>query len=132
MAEHNSVQTLRAVLQAFNSNDMEAVTKGLHSDVKYVIRGRSQVSGTFTSLKEMAKALQRVRDRTGDTMRAEPEVLLSGGDHVILYARLTASRPDGRRFDSYEAVVFRFRDGRLVEGDSIPVDQYAFDEFFED
>lgn len=132
MVEQNNVQTLRAVLQAFNSNDIEAATKGLHPDVKYVIRGRSQVSGTFTGLKEMAKALQRVRDLTGDTMRAEPEVLLSGGDHAILYAHLAASRPDGRQFDSYEAVVFRFRDGKLLEGDSIPVDQYAFDEFFAD
>ncbi len=132
MVEQKNVQTLRAVLQAFNSNDMEALTKGLHPDVKYVIRGRSQVSGTFTGLEEMAKALQRVRDLTGDTMRVEPEVLLSGGDHVILYARLTASRPDGRQFDSYEAVVFRFRGGKLAEGDSIPADQYAFDEFYED
>ena len=132
MVEQNNVETLRAVLQAFNSNDIEAVTKRLHPDVKYVIRGRSQVSGTFTGLKEMTKALQRVRDLTGDTMRVEPEVLLSGGEHVILYARLTASRPDGRQFDSYEAVVFRFRDGKLVEGDSIPADQYAFDEFLED
>jgi len=131
MVELNNVEALKTLLQAFNSNDIETLTKGLHPDVKYVIRGRSQVSGAFIGLKEMAKALQRVRDLTGDTMRVEPEVLLSGGDHVILYARLTASRPDGRQFDSYEAVVFTFRDGKLVEGDSIPADQYAFDEFFE-
>ncbi len=132
MVELNNVEALKTLLQAFNSNDVEALSKGLDPGVKYVIRGRSQVSGTFTGPKEMAKALQRVRDLTEDTMRVEPEVLLSGGDHVILYARLTASRPDGRQFDSYEAVVFTFRDGKLEEGDSIPADQYDFDEFFED
>jgi len=132
MPEQDNVGTLKILLQAFNSNDVAALTKGLHPGVKYAIRGRSQVSGTFTGMEEMAQALQRVRDLTGDTMRVEPEILLSGGDHVIRYARLNASRPDGREFDGYEAVVFRFRDGRLEEGDSIPADQYAFDEFFAD
>ncbi len=54
MPEYDNAETLKTLLQAFNSNDIGALTKGLHPDVRYVIRGRSQVSGTFSGLEQMA------------------------------------------------------------------------------
>jgi ketosteroid isomerase-like protein len=39
---------------------------------------------------------------------------------------------DGRSYDNYQAYLHRFRDGKLLEGQTIPVDQCAFDAFLAD
>lgn len=62
-------------------------------------------------------------------MTLEPEVTLEGEDAVMTYARVAGSRPDGRSYRNFQAYLYRFRDGLLVEGQTIPVDQAAFDEF---
>jgi hypothetical protein len=48
---------------------------------------------------------------------------------VMAYMRVHGSRPDGRTYDSHQAYLYRFTDGLLSEGQGIPVDQKAFDEF---
>ena len=62
-------------------------------------------------------------------MAATPEVMLSGGDNVMAYLHVTDTRPDGRTYDNYQAYLYRVRDGRLREGQTITVDQAAFEEF---
>lgn len=61
-----------------------------------------------------------------------PVVLLEGEDTVMAYMHVKASRPDGRTLDCDNAYLYRFRDGVLVEGQTIPVDQAAFDAFTTD
>ena len=51
------------------------------------------------------------------------------GDNVMMYMHVTGSRPDGRRYDNDQAYLYRFRNGKLIEGQTIPVDQHAFEEF---
>ncbi len=62
-------------------------------------------------------------------MAATPEVILADDDHVMMYARFTGSRPDGRTYNSHQAYLYRLKDGRLLEGQTIPADQEAFAEF---
>ena len=77
----------------------------------------------------MADALRMVKEATDGTMAATPEVMLAGGDDVMAYLHVTGSRPDGRTYDNYQAYLYRVRDGRLREGQTITVDQAAFEEF---
>jgi len=77
----------------------------------------------------MADALRRVKDLTDGSMTASPEVMLADADAVMAYLHVSGSRPDGRTYDNYQAYLYRLRDGKLVEGQTIPVDQAAFEEF---
>ena len=47
MSEDENLQTLMAVLDAFNRNDIDAAASGVAEDVVYIIRGRAAVSGTY-------------------------------------------------------------------------------------
>jgi hypothetical protein len=54
-------------------------------------------------------------------MTAEPEVIVSSEEHIMAYMRVHGSRPDGRTYDNHQAYLYRFTDGLLSEGQSIPV-----------
>ena len=126
---NENLSILRAALAAFNDNDIDRLTQYVHEDVVYIIRGRSRLSGTYRGREAMADALRMVKEATDGTMAATPEVMLSGGDEVMAYFHVTGTRPDGRTYDNYQAYLYRVRDGRLREGQTITVDQAAFEEF---
>ncbi|MEZ4503082.1 MAG: nuclear transport factor 2 family protein [Dehalococcoidia bacterium] len=129
MSDEGNLAILSAALAAFNDNDIDRLAQHVHDDVKYIIRGRSFISGTYEGREAMAQALRKVKELTDGTMTATPEVMLSGGDAVMAYLHVTGSRPNGRTYDNYQAYLYRFRDGKLAEGQTIPVDQAAFEEF---
>jgi ketosteroid isomerase-like protein len=130
--EQELVARLQRALAAFNRNNIDALAADVAEDVTYTIRGRSAVSGSYEGVHGVCTALKRIQELTGGTMTAEPQVLLAEGDAIMAYMRVTGQRPDGRTYDSHQAYLYRFRDGKLVEGQSIPVDQHAFEQFFQD
>ena len=73
-----------------------------------------------------------MKGRRHSLSRDVPEVVLAEVENIMMYVRVMGSRPDGRFYDSHQAYLYRFRDGRLIEGQTIPVDQRAFAEFFAD
>jgi ketosteroid isomerase-like protein len=132
MAEKENVDTLMAVIEGFNRNDMKAAAEGVDPAVTYIIRGRAKVSGIYKGREAMTVALRRIKELTDGTMAGKPEVVLARGDEVMMYMRVTGRRPDGRKYDNHQAYLYRFRNGKLFEGQTIPVDQHAFEEFFAD
>lgn len=132
MSENPNVITLMSVLDAFNRGDIDAVVDNVASDVVYFVRGRSQVSGTYHGPQELADVLRRIKSLTGGTMTGTPDVVLADDDNIMMYVHATGTRPDGRAYDNYQAYLYRFRDGKLIEGQTIPVDQHAFDTFLAD
>jgi ketosteroid isomerase-like protein len=131
MAESN-VEVLLALLEAFNTRDWETGHRLSDPELTYTIRGRGPFAGTFRGVDVVMTVMSAIKDATASTMTAEPEVVVADGDHVMAYLRVHGSRPDGRTYDHHQAYLYRFRDGRLAEGQTIPVDQYAFDEFTRD
>jgi len=132
VVENENLKTLMAVLEAFNRNDIDAAASGVADDVVYIIRGRATVSGTYRGRRDFADVLRRIKQMTDGTMAGKPEVVLAEGDNIMMYAHVTGSRPDGRSYDNDQAYLYRFREGKLIEGQTIPVDQHAFEEFLAD
>ena len=130
--EHDLSAILQQALGAFNQNDLDAISAYVAADVTYTIHGRASVSGTYRGVEGFRRALKSIKDLTGGTMQFQPELVLTGHNAVMAYMRVTGARKDGRRHHSHEAHVYRFRDGKVFEGQAIPVDQRAFDEFFRD
>ena len=121
------VETLMAIISAFNNDDLDGL-RLVHDDLTYFIRGHGPFAGTDHGVETVGDVLGRIRAATGDTMTAEPEVVVASGDDVMAYMRVHGSQPDGRTYDNHQAYRYRFVDGLLKEGQTIPVDQRAFDE----
>ena len=108
---------------------MAALERLVDPDFVYIVRGHSSLSGEYRGWDAWAKGLARIKELTAGSMAATPEVILADDDHVMMYARFTGSRPDGRTYNSHQAYLYRLKDGRLLEGQTIPADQEAFAEF---
>ncbi len=127
--EHPNVVAYRRMIAAFNQNDLSAVAQLVDPDVVYTIPGRSLVACVTRGVKAHLEALARARAMSGGTLRLSPESVMCQGDVLLVWGRITAER-EGRRLDSEHCVMYRFRGGRVVEGRTVPVDLYAFDEFW--
>ena len=128
-ANHANVDRYLRSVEAFNKDDLQAALEYTAEDVVYRIPGRSPIAGEFHGLADYHAALRRVRERSGNTLSLEPRAVLANDEYLIVYGRLRAERA-GKRLDCDHCVMFRFADGKVVEGRTIPLDQYAFDEFW--
>ena len=132
MSDNVNLDNLMTTLAAFNKNDIVAASEGLHPDIRYIIRGRATVSGVYEGPEAVAIVLTRIKELTNGTMIGKPEVILAEGDEIMMYMHVSGTRPDGRTYENFQAYLYRFKDGKIIEGQTIPVDQYAFDQFFVD
>lgn len=129
MTPEETIQRVRDAMAAFNRGDIAAMGEFVHPDFTYTIRGRASVSGVYQGWEAMATVLGRIMELTGGTMKATPEVVLADDEHVLMYQKVSGSRPDGRTYDSHQAYRYRLKDGLIIDGETIPVDQHAFAEF---
>lgn len=127
--DHPLVAAYERLIRAFNANDLPAMTSHFHPDVTYVIPGQSPVAGRAHGVAEHLAQLKRARELSGGTLRFDPRTMAASGDRLFVFGRITAER-NGRRLDADHMVMFRFDDGRIVEGRTIPLDLYEFDEFW--
>jgi ketosteroid isomerase-like protein len=130
MAGEEILKTLVALTEAFNRGDIDEFERHLHPDLTYVVRGSASISGIYRGPKAMGTALRLIQELTAGSINSRPEVLLADDHNVMAYSHITGSRPDGRQYDNYQAYLYRFRDGKVIEGQTIPVDTQAFEEFF--
>jgi hypothetical protein len=76
------------------------------------------------------KALKLVKELSGGTIKFEPHIVLADDQAVMVYGHATAQR-EGKALDIDHAYLYRFnKEEKIFEGRTIPVDLYAFDEFW--
>jgi ketosteroid isomerase-like protein len=128
-APHPHVLLYRKMIAAFNANRIGEAVEIFHPDVVYTIPGKSPIAGQTRGIEAHLEMLRRIRERSGGTLRLEPRSVLADDVHLLIYGRVTAQR-EGKGLDTDHCVAFRFEAGRIVEGRTIPVDLYAFDDFW--
>jgi ketosteroid isomerase-like protein len=131
MAEqHSNVLHYIRAIQAFNENDLNTVKETTSENVAYRIAGRSPLAGEYRGIEQFGKVLQLAKELSGGTIAFEPKVILADDEYVMVYGRAKAKRGE-KTLDIDHAYLYRFDDdGKFVEGRTIPVDLYAFDEFW--
>lgn len=116
-------------VQAFNDNDLETTKEFFREDVVWRVPGRSPIAGEYHGLDEVGTFLQQVRDLTSEAT-IEPDVILADDRSVMVHARVSGKR-EGKRYDNDQAYLCRLDDeGKVFEVRVIPVDLYAYDEFW--
>jgi ketosteroid isomerase-like protein len=128
--QHPNVLRYMHTIQAFNDNDIDEAGKYCSKDIVYRVAGRSQIAGEYRGIEQFDRALKLVKELSGGTIKFEPDVVLANDEAVMVYGRATAQR-NGKTLDIDHAYLYRFnKEGKIIEGRTIPVDLYAFDEFW--
>lgn len=117
------------MIAAFNANDLSAVAALVSADLVYTIPGRSPIACHTRGVVPHLEVLKRARELSGGTLRLEPQAIAADGDYLLIWGRISAERA-GKRLDSEHCVMYRFAEGKIVEGRTIPIDLYSFDEFW--
>jgi len=111
-------------MEAVNKNDLETLKQLVSKDVVYTVY-RKGGPVTFSGV----DGLGQVMGLAGGAINVKPTVVLADKDYVFVLAKLTGKRK-GRTLNTENCYLYRFRNGKLVEGKNIPTDQLAFDEFW--
>lgn len=129
MIHYDNASTLRRLLLALISRKMDDVRLLVTRDMSYQMIGRGPLAGKHKGRGEALAALTRMVELTGDTLSPQVHDILANDEHGVVMIRVHAKR--GERELQYNMVhLFHFREGRVCDVVSIPVEQYAFDEFY--
>ena len=131
MAEqHPNILRYMHALQAFNKNDLKTAKETFSENIVYRFAGRRPIAGEYRGLEQFGKALQLLKNLSGGTLTIEPQIVLADERAVMVYARVTAQR-EGKTLDIDQVNLYRFnKEGKIIGGQAIPVDLYAYDEFW--
>jgi ketosteroid isomerase-like protein len=116
MAEQENVRTVQEIYVAFGRGDIPAILNTVGDDIDWTNagppdipyarsrRGREQIAQFFATLNESV-----------EVERFEPREYIAQGDQVVALGSWRARvRANGRVFDSGWAMVWRFRNGKVV------------------
>jgi ketosteroid isomerase-like protein len=131
MAEqHPNALRYKDALQAFNDNKLDTAKKAFSKDIVYQFPGRSPLAGEYRGIEQFFRVLHLMKDMTAGTLTIKPKIIMANDEGVMVYAHATAQRK-GKTLDIDQVNLYRFNeDGIIFEGRIIPVDLYAFDEFW--
>jgi ketosteroid isomerase-like protein len=117
------------MMEAFNANDLSTIAELVDANVEYVVPGRSPIAGRTHDIAGLLDMLRRSKELSDGTLTLEPRSVVADAEYLFVYGRIRAQRK-GKTLDSDHCVVFRFVAGKIVEGRTVPVDLYEFDEFW--
>ena len=112
---HPNVLIYLAALDAFNRNDLAALSEVVAADFVYRIPGRSSVAGEFYGVDGFVEALSRLREQSEGTIQLTPLIVLADAENLIARAHVTAQRGD-KRLDTENCYAFRFVGGKVAHG----------------
>lgn len=128
--EHPNADLVRRAHAAFKAGDHAEVSALFADDILWTVGGEGPQTGTTIGMANVMANFGQIMEMTEGTYFADPVDYVGSDDHAINISHLTAKRPDGRSIDIYEAVIFKVRDGKLVEAQHIAYDEKAWEDFF--
>ncbi len=129
--EHPNADLVRRAHAAFKAGDMATVHELFdYEGMVWTVTGSSPAGGVTKGMDGVLKNFGDIMKWTNGTYNAAPVDYLGSDDHVVALAHVTATRGDGATIDVPEAVVFKVRDGKLVEAQHMAYDEKVWDDFF--
>lgn len=128
MAEHRNAQLVRRALDALLLGDLAAFSSAFADDVVWHVPGDGPLAGEYQGMAALLGLFGRQEGLSDGTLRLEITDVMASDDHAVAWQRVTAAR-DSFNLDVSEALVFRIRNGKIVEVWQ-RTDQYSVDDFF--
>ncbi len=132
MTEPTTLALVRGWYEALGRGDLAAFSEMLADDVMWHEAGGAgnPYAGTYRGKAEMLGVLGRMA--ASGTAKLELQELYGDESRVVAIQGVTASRDDGRSFDSREAVILEVRDGLITSVYNLIDDPARLVEFWRD
>src|ERR1700694_3621466 len=122
---HPHVETLRSMDEAIARGDLETMFAAFTDDVVVHMGGDNRLTGDYRGLDALKQFFGRFMDASGE-YSFETHDSRGSDEHGVILQRGTMKRGD-KRFSTAETFVYHFRDEKISEFWSQPVDQPGID-----
>lgn len=122
-----NVQLIRDYYAAYATGDPEAVRPFLHEDVVWRIPGHHPMAGDKEGPDEVIAFFEGLAQ---GNFGAEPIFFQAQDDRVVDIHRGFSNVGEGPEVDQLYALMFRIRDGQIVEAQNFLTDMHQSDAFF--
>jgi ketosteroid isomerase-like protein len=129
-ADSGAASLWHTLVGAVQRGELDKARALVTDDFEWQVMGRFPYAGRYHDVEGLAALLKGVRQSSGDTFQMTPELSLGNEEAAAIVGRVTASR-SGKTLDAQNVFIIRCQNGRIARGWTIPVDQYAYDEFWE-
>ena len=125
------LDAVRAGLQAVAAGDLAGFAAVFHPDATWNHRNDDQLGGIKIGVEAIVEFLSQSMELTAGTLRPVPEIFMpDGAGHVAVLTRISGTRPDGRRFDDTQILLFTLEQGRVRSVDQFVGDPTAVTAFW--
>ena len=132
MSEHPNAARAREGFERFVQGDLPALLDLFADDAVWHVPGSMALSGAHHGRESIVAFLRRTAELTGGTYRVELLWTVADDGHLVAVYRARGSRPDGRELDVEQALLVELDGGRWRVVRAQPLDQVAFDRFWND
>lgn len=128
-AEENAA-IMRRAYEAFNKGDINTLIEIFDESVVWHLPGRSSFADDYQGRDATLAYFGQLGEKTGGTFRAELKHLLADDDDRVVGIQRSTGERDGKHLDVGNCIVFKLKDGRVIDGLEHFHDLYAWDEFW--
>lgn len=125
------VEAVRSGFRAVAAGDMAGFAAMFHADATWNHRNDDRLGGVKQGVDEIVAFLGESMEITAGTLRPVPEIFMpDGAGLVAVLTQISATRPDGRRFDDTQILLFEVDKGRVRAVDQFVGDPTAVTAFW--
>ena len=132
MSEHPNATRAREGFERFVRGDLPALLDLFADDASWEVPGSMALSGTHRGRDAIVAFLRGTAELTGGTYRVDLLWTVADDDHLVAVYRARGERPDGRQLDLEQVLLVELAGGRWKVVRVQPLDQAAFDGFWND
>jgi ketosteroid isomerase-like protein len=132
MSEHPNAARAREGFERFVQGDLPALLGLFADDAVWHVPGSMALSGAHRGRDAIVEFLRGTAELTGGTYRVELLWTVADDEHLVALYRARGERPDGRELDVEQALLVELEDDRWKIVRAQPLDQPAFDAFWND
>jgi ketosteroid isomerase-like protein len=128
--DSRAAQLWLTMSSAIVNGDLDTARTCVTDDFHWEVMGRFPYAGKYQGVEGLQKLMRGVREGSGNTFHMTPELAFGDDDAAVLTGHVTASRP-GKTLDARNIFIVQCENDRIARGWTVPMDQYAYDEFWE-
>ncbi len=129
--DHPNLHIIDKFFEAYGKRDMNSIRQVMSDDARWTFPGHHPLAGVRNGIDEVLAAFDAMGEIMGRSyINVVKLVVGANDDYVVECQHVRTNRADGNNLDHTECVLWRFADGKIVEGTHFFADPEHVNRFF--
>ena len=129
--KHPNLDLIDKFFESYGKRDLNEIRQVLAENATWTFPGHHPLSGTKVGIDEVIAFFDAMGGIMGNSnVQAEKLVIGVNDNYAVECQHIWTNREDGHNLDHQWCVLWKFENGKIIEGRHLAADQYAVDQFF--